>query len=116
MSGAWKYAIVFVSASTKATGTASYGSWWAIGYVPKGKSQPIIQFRNYGTQTLYVKSSGILLNQAVPTDLACLSNPACPENMAILANENSVSLPPPGTSGSPFSPLAKPPKVLKPYQ
>jgi hypothetical protein len=116
MSSKWKYAIVFVSASTQATGTASYGSWWAIGYVPKGKAQPIIQFRNYGTQTLYVKSSGILLNQPVPTDLACLSNPACQENMAILATENSDSLPPPGTSGSPFTPLANPPKVLKPYQ
>lgn len=115
MSGNWKYAIVFVSASTQATGTATYGSWFAIGYVPKGKDQPTIQFRNYGRQTLYVKSSGILLNQPVPTDLACLSNPACPENMAILANENSVGMPPPGTTGSPFSRLEHPPTVLRPY-
>jgi hypothetical protein len=112
----WKYAIVFVSASTKPSGDATYGSWWAMGYVPHHAAQPNILFRNYGSRTLYVKSSGILLNQPVPTDLACLSNPACSENMAILSIENSVGLPPPGTKGSPFTKLAHPPKILKPYQ
>lgn len=112
----WKYAIVFVSASTASTGAASYGSWWAIGYVPHSSTQPSILFRNYGKQTIYVKNSGILLNQPVPTDLACLSNPACPENMAILATENSINLPPPGAYGSPFTKLEHPPTVLKPYK
>jgi hypothetical protein len=111
----WDYAIVFVSASNKPQGGATYGSWWAIAYVPHGKTQPLILFRNYGKQTLYVNSSGILLNQPVPTDPNCVSNPACSENMTILSTENTVGLPPPGAKGSPFTKLAHPPPhVLKP--
>jgi hypothetical protein len=112
----WKYAIVFVGASAKPRGGATYGSWWAIGYVPHGSAQPLILFRNYGKQVLYVTSSGILLNQPVPTDLACLSNPACSEDMTILSTENTVGLPPPGAKGSPFTKLTHPPpSVLKPF-
>ena len=116
MSGAWKYAIVFVSASTQATGTASYGSWWAIGYVPRVRlNRP--------------SNSGIREANALREELGHSAQPArarptlpvyrirhVRKTWAILATENSVSLPPPGTSGSPFTRLSKPPKVLKPYQ
>ena len=113
---AWKYAIVFVSASTKSTGIATYGSWSAIGYVARKGAQPKIKFRNYGSQTLYVKSSGILLAQPVPTDLACLTNPTCSENVQILSTLNSEGMPPPGTtSWRPGEPLKHPPTVLQPY-
>jgi|HubBroStandDraft_5_1064220.scaffolds.fasta_scaffold131469_1 hypothetical protein len=116
-SKAWAYAEVFIAASLKPGTSPVFGSWEDIGYVPKGSTQPKFKFSNYGTQKLYVQSSGIILNAAsVPTDPACRKlNPMCAENLKILATLNFAGSPPPGFSGSKFIPLQyPPPKILKP--
>jgi len=113
----WNYAYIYIGASTAPTGGATYGSWWAVGYKPNGSQQPKFKFENYGTQTIYVKSSGIILDQPVPSDPNCQNNPGCKDDMAILAVENTQGLPPPGTKGSKFVHMKYPPaKVLKPIQ
>jgi hypothetical protein len=111
----WAYAEVYVSVALKPKGPDAAGFWTEIAYVPKGSAQPTLTFTNNGTQTLYVTSSGIVANQAVPQDPSCRKEPACAEDMAILGNLNFAGSPPPGSSGSPFVALARPPKsVLKP--
>jgi len=111
----WAYAEVFVSVSTTPNGPAVYGTWNEVAYVPAGGAQPRLSFKNYGTQTLYVLSSGIIPNQPVPSDPTCQTNPACPEDMQILSILNFAGSPPPNASGSQFIPLTYPPsKVLKP--
>jgi len=111
----WKYAIVYVAASTK-QGAAQYATWSAVPYVASGsQQQPRFTFSNYGSQTLYVSSSGIVINVPVPSDPECLKTPACPENQAILAALQEVNYPPPGSSSSPFVKMQyPPPAVLKP--
>ncbi len=113
----WRYAYVFVEASLTPKPPAAFGLWGAVAYVPNGNRQPTLIFGNYGQKTLYVLSSGIVPNQPVPSDPACLKNPACSENMAILAQLNYGGLPPPGSPSSPFVKLAHPPAhVLKPLK
>jgi hypothetical protein len=112
----WAYAQVYISASLKPGANPVLSLWKEIGYVPGGSDQPKFTFKNYGTQTLYVQSSGIILNQPVPTDPACRKLvPLCKEDYSILASLNFTGSPPPGFSGSQFVPLQYPPaKVLKP--
>jgi hypothetical protein len=112
----WAYAEVYIGASLKSGGKPVFQLWQEIGYVPGGKDQPKFTFKNYGTQTLYVDSTGIVLNQPVPTEKACKKlTPLCKEDYAILALLNFAGSPPPGYSGSKFVPLQyPPPKVLKP--
>ena len=114
-SASWQYAMVYVAVALTKGGQPVYGTWNEVAYVPKGSEQPKLTFKNYGTQTLYVVSSGIIPAQSVPSDPECLSNPSCPENMTILASENFAGSPPPGEDGSQFIPLSYPPEdVLKP--
>jgi hypothetical protein len=114
-SAKWAYAEVFIDVSLKPDGTAAYGTWNDVAYVPKGSTQPHLTFTNYGKQALYVVSSGIIPGIAVPSDPECQSNPACPENMTILGMLNYAGSPPPGSGSSAFIPLTYPPaKVLKP--
>jgi hypothetical protein len=116
----WAYAIVYLAGSTTPGGPATYGTWNAIAYVPKtgagaAATQPRFTFKNFGSAPIYVTSSGVVLNQPVPTDPDCIKNPACSENLDIESTLNEIGFPPPGTSGSPFVPLQYPPaKVLKP--
>src|SRR5579863_5038731 len=116
----WKYAIVYVAGSTTKGSSNEYASWNEIAYVAKSGPnnstfQPRLMFANYGSQTIYVSSSGIVLNQPVPSDPECLKTPVCKENLALLADLQEVNYPPPGQSGSPFIALAHPPPaILKP--
>jgi hypothetical protein len=111
----WAYAEVFIDVALKPGGTPTYGTWNDVAYVPKGTAQPQLTFTNYGKQTLYVISSGIIPGQPVPTDPECQTDPACPENMTILGILNYAGSPPPGLPSSAFIPLKYPPaKVLKP--
>lgn len=115
-SPSWAYAEVYVAASLKSGGKPVLNSWTEIGYVPNGSAQPKFTFENHGKQTLYVESSGIILDQPIPTDPACRKlNPLCPDDYKILASLNFIGSPPPGYSGSQFIPMQyPPPKVLKP--
>jgi hypothetical protein len=116
----WKYAIVYVAGTTSRGGGAEYATWNEIAYVPKtgpdaSELQPKILFANYGSQPIYVTSSGIVLDQPVPTDPECLKTPACKENLVLLGDLQEVNYPPPTYSGSPFIALTNPPpSVLKP--
>ncbi len=116
----WKYAIVYVAGTTSPSGGAEYATWNEIAYVPKtapdaSELQPKILFTNYGSQSIYVTSSGIVLDQPVPSDPDCLKTPACKENLALLGDLQEVNYPPPTYSGSPFIALTNPPpSVLKP--
>lgn len=115
LSANWAYAEVFVAVSLKPGGAAVYGTWNEVPYVPKGSGQPHLTFTNYGSQTLYVVSAGIIPDQTVPTDPECDTNPSCPENMNLLSILNFAGSPPPGFSGSQFTQLEYPPaKILKP--
>jgi hypothetical protein len=114
----WAYAVVYLAGTTSPSGPTQYETWNEIAYVPStanSTQQPKFTFKNYGQQTFYVTSSGIALNQAVPTDPTCLTNPACQENLELLGNLDALGYPTPGESGSPFVPLQFAPKgVLKP--
>jgi hypothetical protein len=111
----WAYAEVFIDVSLKPGGAATYGTWNDVAYVPKGSAQPQLTFTNYGKQTLYVVSSGIIPDQSAPSDPECQTDPACPEDMTILGALNYAGSPPPGSPSSLFVPLKfPPPKVLKP--
>ncbi|HEX3458800.1 MAG TPA: hypothetical protein VHR97_12690 [Candidatus Baltobacteraceae bacterium] len=117
ISKAWKYAIVFVAGTTSPSGGAEYATWNEVPYIPTPGSgaQPKFSFENYGSQSIYITSSGVVLNQSVPTDPKCLKTPICPENLTLLGNLQEVNYPPPGVSGSPFTKLQYPPKkILKP--
>jgi hypothetical protein len=114
-SAIWAYAEVFIDVSLKPGGAAVYGTWNEVAYVPKGSAQPHLTFTNFGKQTLYVVTSGIIPDQSVPTDPECQTDPACPENMTILSVLNYAGSPPPGFPSSSFIPLTYPPaKILKP--
>ena len=119
-SKSWKYAVVYVAGTTSKSGGAEYATWDEISYVPKttpGSSgqQPQFTFKNYGSQTIYVTSSGGVFDLPVPTDPECLKTPACKENLTLLAELEQVNYPPPGSGSSPFVSLQTPPKrVLKP--
>jgi hypothetical protein len=114
-SSSWAYAEVFVAAALTPSGPAAYGTWNYVPYNPQGSAQPKLTFTNWGSQPLYVVSSGIVPGLSVPTDPACFTNPSCPENMSILGILNFAGSPPPGESGSPFVPLTyPPPNVLAP--
>ncbi len=113
--GTLAYAEVFISVALKPGGPVVYGTWNDVSYMSTGSNQPVLTFKNFGSQVLYVASSGIILNQPVPTDPECQQNPACPEDMQILSTLNFAGSPPPGDPGSQFIPLKKPPaKILKP--
>lgn len=113
----WAYAEVYIDVSLSKGGSPVYGGWQDIGYVPKGSGQPKFTFANYGKMPLYVHSSGIILNQQVPTDPKCRKDPGCPEDMAILATLNYAGSPPPGYPNSQFIALKyPPPSVLKPQR
>lgn len=118
-SGKWQYAVVYLAGSTSPSGTAQYATWNEIPYVAKANAagtQPKITFANYGNQTIYVTSSGIVTGLAVPTDPTCIKDPNCKEDLALLGNLDATGFPPPGSSSSPFVPLQHPPKVLKPQK
>jgi hypothetical protein len=119
-SSKWKYAVVYVAGTTNSTGGSEYATWTEIAYVPKAgdasSAQPKLTFANYGTQTIYVTSSGIVTGEPVPTDKECLTNPACPENLTLLGNLQADGFPPPGSESSPFQQLKNPPTVLKPVK
>jgi hypothetical protein len=112
----WKYATVYVAVSTSKGGSAQTGQWMETAYCPKtGQKQPVFTFQNFGTKTLYVVSSGVVLDQPVPTDPTCYTtDAACAQDMNILGTLNFAGMPPPGYSGSPFVKLLKPPSILKP--
>lgn len=116
----WKYAVVYVAGTTNHSGGSEYATWNEIAYVPKANAasstQPVLKFANYGTQTIYVTSSGIVTGLSVPTDKECIVNPACKENLALLGNLQAVGFPPPGSPSSPFVALQNPPTVLKPIK
>ncbi len=121
-SAKWQYAIVYVGASTNASGPSTYGAWTAVPYVPAGAgqaaaNQPRMVFANYGTQVIYVQTSGIVTGVAVAPGTGCVKEPDCAANMQILGTLDDEGYPPPGTSGSPFAPLKyPPPHVLKPQK
>lgn len=112
----WAYAELYIAVSLNPSGGLVSELWQEVGYVPKGSAQPKFTFDNYGKKKLYVRSSGVILNQPVPTDPACQQlSPPCPEDFDILATLNFAGSPPPGFSGSRFEPLKyPPPHVLKP--
>lgn len=118
----WKYAVVYVAGTTSKSGGAEYATWDEIAYVPKatpGSSgqQPKFTFANYGSQTIYVTSSGGVFDLPVPTDPECLKTPACKENLVLLGELQEVNYPPPGSESSPFVSLQYPPKdVLQPVK
>jgi hypothetical protein len=118
----WKYAVVYVAGTTSQSGGAEYATWDEIAYVPKttpGSSgqQPKITFANYGSQPIYVTSSGGVFDLPVPTDPECLKTPLCKENLSLLGDLQEVDYPPPGSGSSPFVRLQYPPKkVLKPLK
>jgi hypothetical protein len=118
-SSKWNYAVVYLAGTTNPSGSAEYATWNEISYVPKADDstggQPNLTFTNYGKSTIYVTSSGIVTGLAVPTDPECIKDPACPENLKLLANLDDIGFPPPGSASSPFVPLRKAPKVLKPH-
>ncbi|MGC9991790.1 MAG: hypothetical protein ABSD52_05260 [Candidatus Cybelea sp.] len=118
-SKSWKYAVVYVAGTTSKSGGAEYATWNEIAYVPKttpGSSgqQPKFSFTNYGSQPIYVTSSGGVFDLPVPTDPECLKTPACKENLTLLSELEQVSYPPPFYSGSPFVALQHPPKRMLP--
>jgi hypothetical protein len=118
-SSKWKYAVVYIAGTTSSAGGPEYATWNEIAYVPKAddaSTQPKLTFANYGTQTIYVTSSGIVTGLSVPTDKECLTNPACPDNLQLLGNLQALGFPPPGSASSPFEPLQNPPKVLDPQK
>lgn len=111
----WKYAIVYVSVALTRGGASAYQTWNEIAYVPKGTGQPTFTFTNYGNQTVYVLSSGIIDGLSVPKDADCLKTPICTENLTLLGNLQEVNYPPPHASGSEFVNLTHPPTAtLKP--
>jgi hypothetical protein len=113
----WKYATVYVAVALTKAGSPVTGQWMQTAYCPgKGKSQPVFTFQNYGKQPLYVVSSGVVLNQPVPTNASCYTNDAaCSQDMLILSMLNFAGMSPPGGPSSPFVPLQKPPPpVLSP--
>lgn len=117
----WQYAVVYVAGTTTQSGGDEYQTWNEIAYVPKGANdtgaQPRFTFANYGSQPIYVTSSGIVVGLPVPKDKLCVKNPTCPEDLKMLANLQENGFPPPGSSGSPFIKLQfPPPSVLKPQK
>jgi hypothetical protein len=119
-STSWKYAVVYLAGTTTKGSTASdYATWSEIAYAPPpiltSYQQPQFTFTNYGTKPIYVQSSGIVYDLAVPTDPECQKTPACPENVELLGELQEEGYPPPGSKSSPFVPLQYPPAaVLKP--
>jgi hypothetical protein len=115
----WRYATVYIAVALTKGGSAVTGQWMQTAYCPgKGTKQPVFTFKNYGKQTVYVVSSGVVLNQSVPTNANCFTNDAaCAQDMSILSTLNFAGMPPPGSAGSPFVKLQKPPRsVLKPLK
>jgi hypothetical protein len=113
----FRYAVVFLEASLQSSGPSTYGSWFALSYIPKGNNQPKFSFTNFGQQPVYVDlaHTGIVLNLPVPKDPACKYDPACKENEAFLQTLNLNGMPPPGSPSSPFKPLQyPPPQILQP--
>jgi hypothetical protein len=105
-------------AGTTKSGSAQYATWNEISYVPTPGSsgkQPTFTFENYGSPTIYVTNSGVILDQPVPTDPECFKTPICKGNLVLLAELEQVTYPPAGYSSSPFVALQQPPKrILKP--
>jgi hypothetical protein len=114
----WHYAVVYVAGTTSPSGGAEYATWNEIAYVAKTQNtsaQPTFTFKNYGSQPIYVTSSGIVLNLPVPSDPNCLQTPACRVNLHLLGELDAIGYPPPGSKGSRFVKLQHPPsKVLEP--
>jgi hypothetical protein len=110
----WTYGTVFLQAGLTKKGPALFDLWVDVPYSPDGSKQPKLHFMNPGPVKLYVLSSGIALNQPIPSDPDCLKNPDCPQALATLASLNVGGYPPPGEPSSHFIPLNNPPKVLKP--
>jgi hypothetical protein len=106
------YATVYLEASVKpinASQPATFGGWYDVAYTPQGNNQPHFTFSNSGPQTIYIANSGIVINEPVPSQGACVKNPACPANMKLLQKLNFGGMPPPGSPGSPFKPMTYPP-------
>jgi hypothetical protein len=99
-SKSWKYAVVYVAGTTSKSGGAEYATWDEIAYVPKTApgstgQQPKFNFVNYGSQTIYVTSSGGVFDLPVPTDAERLKTPICKENQVLLGELQEVDYPPP---------------------
>ena len=114
----WKYATIYIAVALTKGGTAVTGQWMQTAYCLTNGKNPVFTFQNYGPQTLYVVSSGVVLNQPVPTDPSCYTTQSgCAQDMAILSTLNFAGMPPPGYAGSPFVNLKKPPpSILKPIK
>lgn len=103
-----RIAIVYYQASFPKAPGSTFQVWNAVAYVPKKNgAQPGIKFYNYESAPIEVSNTGIMLGITPPTDLAGW--------FALVAQMNYADMPPPGSSGSAFVALTKPPKsILKP--
>jgi hypothetical protein len=107
------FATVFVETSFSpitSSNPATSGTWVDVPYTElKGSAQPKFEFTNNGSQTIYTANSGIVLNQSYPTDPDCIKDLYCKENIGNLELLNYAGMPPPGSSGSPFTTMKYPP-------
>lgn len=107
------FATVYVETSFSpitAGNPATSGGWYDVPYTQlNGSAQPKFKFINSTSQTIYTGNSGIVLNQAEPSDSECLKTLYCDENIKNLELLNYSGMPPPGSSGSPFVPMQYPP-------
>jgi hypothetical protein len=110
----YRYALVFLAASFKPSGPATFGEWYFVPYTPNGSQQPTLTFTNGGRKPIYVSSSGIILNLRVPKDPDCQTDLLCSDNISLLHAENATDYPPPGSPHSKFKPLDNPPTILYP--
>lgn len=107
------YAYVYLDASFQPSGPPTWGVWFALPYKASARKQPKFAFSNEGQSTVYVLHSGIILDQALPSE-ACQLNPICPANVQLLESLNYAQLPPPGYASSPFTKMEFPPPASLP--
>jgi hypothetical protein len=98
--------IYYEAAFAKAT--LPIQSWNVVLYNPaKDGAQPKITFSNYTKEAIRVSNTGIVLGLKEPTTAEGWQT--------LISMMNTVNMPPPGTSGSPFQALSKPPPgIIKP--
>jgi hypothetical protein len=91
-----------------AKATLPMQSWNVVLYSPGNDgAQPKIAFSNYTKEAIRVSNTGIVLGLKEPTNAEGWET--------LISMMNAVDMPPPGTSGSPFQMLSKPPPgIIKP--